>query len=279
VADVTPERLRGAAYGLRQALDTAGAVGGPLFAVVLMAVFAGDIRSVFWVAFGPALAAVALLALFVREPAAPERSLPQSAVSSRPGSDVGRKTLGGLFWAAVGVGAILTLARFSDAFLLLRAQEAGLPVELLPVVLIVMNAVYGAAAYPAGAMSDRVGRVPVLAAAAAVLACADIIVAFAPDVRVVMFGAGMWGLSLALSQGILVALVADATTRDLRGTALGVFHVLNGLALLLSSVAAGALWDRVGSSVVFLLGAGCAGAGLVALAALARREKKWATGA
>jgi MFS family permease len=259
IADVTPRDLRGASYGLRQSLDTVGAFLGPLAAIVLMAVLHGRMRAVFGVAVAPAAVAVLILLFVVREPAtaAATRHAPEP-VRWR---DAGR--LGAPFWIAVAVGALFTLARFSEAFLVLRGADAGLGAALAPVTLIVMNLVYAAAAAPAGSFSDRVGRKGLLALGMTVLVAADLMLAYAASLAGVLGGVALWGLHMALTQGLLAAAVADRAPADLRGTAFGLFNLATGAATLAASVVAGALWQARGPAVTFQAGAGFA---LLALA-------------
>jgi MFS family permease len=266
LGDLVPVEMRGAAYGLRQSLDTVGAFTGPCLALVLMEVFNNRLRWVMWLALIPALLAVALVIFAVREPVQVAR-FRQAGVPIRWGE---RARLGGFFWAVVGVGAILTLARFSEAFLILRAQGAGLPVALVPLVLIVMNVVYAASAYPAGALSDRVGRRGLLAAGFSVLIVADLVLAFAPGTALVMIGVALWGLHMGMTQGLLSALVADAAAAEIRGTAFGVFNLASGIMLLLASVIAGQLWDVAGPRATFLAGASFTATGLLGTGVLAR---------
>ncbi len=254
VADVTPLHLRGRAYGLRQGLDTIGAVAGPLLAMLFMVVLTQDIRAVFWIAVLPALAAVAVLALFVREPqrgrsARPVRSPVHMADLRHMGQD---------YWRLVGVAVVLALARFSEAFLVLRASGLGLSPALVPVVMVVMSAVYSLSAYPAGAWSDRVGRRRVFAWGLLALVVADLVLAWAPTIGAALLGVGLWGLHMGLSQGLLAAMVADCAPERLRGTAFGVFNLSAGVAMLAASVLAGGLWDRFGPGASFGAGAGFA---------------------
>lgn len=251
VGDLAPSGLTGAAYGLRQSLDTVGAFAGPLLAMTLMALFADDFRLVFWIAVVPGLIAVAILILGVREP---ERSAPESA-DRPPIRWTELRRLGGMFWGVVAVGTILTLARFSEAFLILRAQDAGLSLALIPLVLVVMSIVYSASAYPMGALSDRIGRRAILAAGFAVLIAADIALAAAANLWIVMLGVGLWGLHMGMTQGLLAALVAETAPPALRGTAFGVFHLVTGLATLAASVIAGLLWEMIGPPATFVAGA------------------------
>jgi MFS family permease len=257
IADLTPPELRGAAFGLRQALDTVGAVAGPLIALGLMAMFDDNFRLVFWIAVIPAIAAVVVLAVAVREPAAARRTAPRALVDWTIVRRLGRP-----FWIVVLVGAVLTLARFSEAFLILRARDVGLSIALAPMVLIVMNVVYAASAYPAGALSDRHGRRALLAIGFATLIAADIVLALASSVWIAMIGIVLWGLHLGLTQGLLSALVADTTPAEHRGSAFGLFNFASGVALLLASVIAGALWEAIGPSATFLAGAAFTAIGL-----------------
>jgi MFS family permease len=259
VADIAPPELRGAAYGLRQSLDSVGAFVGPLLAVVLMASLANDLAAVLWVAVVPAFLAVALLATAVREPPRAQSEageVPRFALA-------GVRRLEPAFWLVVLLGAVFTLARFSEAFLVLRAQDAGMPLGYVPVVMIAMNVFYAAGAYPAGAASDRLPRRTLLVAGLGVLILADLVLAAAASAWHVIAGASLWGVHMALTQGLLSKLVADTTPASLRGTAFGIFHLVSGGALLLASLVAGALWQSVGPPATFL-----AGAAFAALAAL-----------
>lgn len=252
VADITPAGLRGAAYGLRQGLDSAGAFLGPLLALAAMALLDDDIRAVLWVAVVPA--AIAVLALLsVHEP---PRALPCDAATPlrlRESLRLPRR-----YWQVVALGAVFTLARFSEAFLVLRAQDVGLAIGLVPLVMVVMNLVYAPLAYPAGSAADRLPARHLLLAGLLVLVVADLVLAAARSPWQVFVGAGLWGLHMALTQGLLAKLVADTTPAPLRGTAFGVFNLVCGAALLLASVIAGVLWDLLGAPATFLAGAGFA---------------------
>ena len=252
VADIAPPEQRGAAFGLRQSLDTVGAFLGPLLAVGLMLLWAGDFRAVFWVAVLPGLLAVALLVLGVREP--PPRSTGEPR--RNPISRANLRRLGARYWQVVALGAVFTLARFSEAFLVLRAQQGGMAVALVPLVLVAMNLVYAASAYPFGALSDRMDRRVLLALGLAVLIAADLVLASSNHWSVVLAGVALWGVHMGLTQGLLAALVADTAPADLRGTAFGMFNLVSGLAMLLASVVAGLLWDRLGAPATFVAGAG-----------------------
>ena len=273
VSDLAPPGLRGAAYGLRQSLDTIGAFVGPLLALSLMAAFADDFRRVFWLAVIPALAAVAILLFGVHEPTVTR------PVRTGPGpirwGELARA--GRLFWGVVAVGAILTLARFSEAFLILRAEGAGLPTRLVPLVLVIMNVVYAASAYPIGALSDRLDRWKLLGSGFAILIAADLVLAFAPGLWTVMIGVALWGLHMGMTQGLMAALVADAAPAALRGTAFGIFHLASGVALLMASLIAGLLWDRVGPHATFLAGVVFTTLGLVGAVTLSRRRPEATT--
>jgi MFS family permease len=250
VADIAPPELRGAAYGLRQSLDSVGAFIGPALALVFMIWLANDIKAVLWVGVVPAFIAVTLLALAVREPGS----------QSRPNMDTritfaDARRLESSYWLIVLLGGIFTLARFSEAFLVLRAQNVGLELGFVPVVLICMNVVYAAAAYPAGVAADRISRWTLLLLGLAVLIVADLLLALATTSWQVFAGAAVWGLHMGLTQGLLSKLVADNAPAELRGTAFGIFNLASGVALLLASVVAGSLWELVGPTATFVAGA------------------------
>jgi len=261
VADITPSQLRGAAYGLRQALDSVGALLGPLLAVAFMMAFSNDIRAVMWAAVVPAFLAVAVLTIYVREP---EREN-DDPVTKAPLTlaEVRRLPLG--YWFVVMLGAVFTLARFSDAFLVLRAQDVGLDLGYVPLVMIVMNVFYAGAAYPAGAAADHMSQRTLLLLGLALLIAADCVLAFSTTPLMAFVGAALWGLHMAFTQGLLSKLVADTAPAALRGTAFGIFNLVGGGALLLASVIAGALWSAFGASATFLAGAAFATVAAVGL--------------
>ena len=262
IADLSPPAVRGASFGLRQSLDTVGAFVGPALAIALMWLTADNFRTVVWVAVLPAFVAVAVLIVVVREPRRPEGLRRVRA----PLSVAELRRLGPAFWLVTGVATIYTLARFSEAFLLLRAQSAGLPIGLVPLALVVMNIAYAAAAYPAGALSDRVNRISVLAIGLVLLIAGDLVLAATGGLAGVGLGVVLWGLHLGFTQGLLATLVADAAPPELRGTAFGLFNMTTGLALLVASVLAGALWDAGGPGAPFVAGAAFAALTLVGLA-------------
>ncbi|MEZ5541039.1 MAG: MFS transporter [Pseudomonadota bacterium] len=249
VADLVPRHLRGAAYGLRQALDTLGALLGPLLALVCMVLLADDIRAVLWLAVVPAVLAVAVLLAAVREPAATLSGKRGALAPARV------RSLPPRFWRVVALGAVFTLARFSEAFLILRAQEVGLAIGYVPLIMVVMNAVYAVCAYPAGALADVLSPRRLLLAGLGVLIAADALLAVAGTPLQTFGGAALWGLHMALTQGLLAKLVADTAPDDLRGTAFGIFNLVSGAALLLASVIAGALWQTRGAVATFGAGA------------------------
>ena len=267
VADVTPEDLRGASYGLRQSLDTIGAFAGPLAAVGLMAAF-NDMRTVFSFAIIPAIIAVAVLVLAVKEPAGSTQ--PHDAKSPISWSDV--RSIGTPFWIAVAVGVLFTMARFSEAFLVLRGASAGIPLMLVPFVMIVMNVVYSIIAAPVGSLSDTLGRKPLLASGIAVLIVADLVLALLGNIAGVLIGVALWGLHLGLTQGLLAALVADTAPARVRGTAFGLFNLATGLTMLAASILAGALWSARGASLTFLTGGGFALVALLGVLALLKER-------
>lgn len=250
VADLTPAPLRGAAYGLRQSLDTVGAFIGPLLAIGLMLAWAGDFRKVFWFAALPGLLAVALLAFGVHEPKS------GTPVQSRAPIDPRMlKELGSAYWWIVAIGAIFTLARFSEAFLVLRARQRGLPDSLAPMVLVTMNAIYALSAYPAGVLADRLDRRHLMAAGLTALIASDLTLASAHGLAAVAVGVALWGLHMGLTQGVFAAMIAAASPANLRGSAFGFFNLAGGVAMLLASALAGFLWDKVGPATTFYAGA------------------------
>ena len=253
VADLTAPAQRGAAFGLRQSLDTVGALIAPLAAVGLMVLFAGDVRAVFWVAVVPAVAAVAVLALGVREPACHVATAGSPPLSLR--AALHPAALGGAFWKVTAVAAILTLARFGEAFLVLRGQDMGFGPSFAPLVMAAMAAAYAASAYPAGALSDRLGRGRLLAFGIALLIVSDLVFAFGAGIPAALFGAVLWGLHMGLTQGLFAAMVADMAPAHLRGSAFGVFHLVSGVLTFAASALAGGLWQFFGAPAAFLAGA------------------------
>jgi MFS family permease len=267
VADLAPPELRGAAFGLRQSLDTVGAAIGPLVAIALMLASGNDFRFVFWIAVIPAMLSFLLVAFAVKEPPRP----PGVTAVRRPYARTEMARLGTPFWMVTLFAALFTLARFSEAFLILRAQSAGLGVAWAPMVLVVMSAVYALSAYPVGRLSDRIGRTGLLALGLVVLIAADLMLADAGTFAAIWIGIALWGLHMGLTQGLLATLVADSAPPQLRGTAFGVMNFATGLAALPASALAGWLWDAHGPAATFLAGAGLAAASLVALTAVRSR--------
>jgi MFS family permease len=261
IADIAPAQMRGAAFGLRQSLDTVGAFLGPLLAIGLMLLWSNDIRAVFWVAVIPGVLAVALLVVAVLEP-----PRPPGARRANPIRRDNLRRLGRSYWWVVIVGAVFTLARFSEAFLVLRAQQGGLALAWTPLVLVAMSAVYSIGAYPFGKLSDRVSHRALLAWGLAVLVAADLLLAAGNRGGWLWGGIALWGLHMAMTQGLLATMVADTAPADLRGTAFGFFNLVSGLALLLASGAAGFLWDRWGAPATFLAGGTLAAIALAGLA-------------
>jgi MFS family permease len=250
VADLAPPTLRGAAFGLRQSLDTVGAFLGPLLAVGLMLLWANDFRMVFWVAVIPGVLAVALLLFGVREP-----QRPQNGKRTNPIRRENLRRLSAQYWWVVGIGAVFTLARFSEAFLVLRAQQGGVPIALVPLVMVAMNLIYAVSAYPFGQLSDRMSHAKLLALGLVVLIAADLVLAANGHWAVVLAGVMLWGVHMGITQGLLATMVAGTAPDDLRGTAYGVFNLMSGIAMLVASVVAGLLWDRLGASSTFYSGA------------------------
>jgi len=251
IGDLAPPEVRGASFGLRQSMDTVGAVIGPLLAIWLMLLFVGDIRTVLWFAVPPAVIAVALVMFVVREPAGTVHT-----AARLPISRAGVASLGPVYWRIVAVGGLLSLARFSEAFLVLRAAERGLPNTWVPLVLVVMSLVYTLTAYPAGRLSDRIPRRLLLLAGIALLIAADAILALADTPVLVFVGVALWGAHMGLTQGMLATLIADVAPAQHRGSAFGIFNLAAGVALLIASVLAGLVWDAGGPALTFVIG-GC----------------------
>lgn len=273
IADLAPPEVRGAAFGLRQSLDTAGAFLGPLLAVGLMWLTAENMRLVFWVAVLPAFAAFALIAFAVHDP-------PREAGAARARAPLSRAELARMpaaYWWTIAVSFVFTLARFSEAFLVLRAQELRVALMFIPAVLVIMNVVFAVSSYPVGVLADRLNRATLLALGFAMLIAADLVLALAGGIAGLVIGVALWGLHMGMTQGLLATLVADAAPASLRGTAFGLYNLVGGVALLAASVLAGWLWSGYGSRTTFLAGAmfsALALLGLLALlAARARRSR------
>ena len=251
VADLTPPELRGAAFGLRQSLDSIGAFVGPLLAVGLMLLWANDFRAVFWVAVIPGILSVLLLAFGISEP-----DTCSTTKRTNPLVMANLKRLNNQYWWVVCIGSVFTLARFSEACLVLRAQDSSVPITYIPLIIVLMNIIYALSAYPFGHLSDHISRYKLLGYGLLMLICADIALAINGHWSVLLLGVVFWGLHMGLTQGILAALVADVAPQDLRGTAFGFFNLASGIALFTASIIAGWLWDSVGASATFLMGAG-----------------------
>lgn len=251
IADVSPPEIRGACFGLRQSMDTVGAFLGPLLAVLLLFLYQGDIELVLWVAVVPALLAVLLIVIGIEEPKARLRSKPARS----PLSFKILNEFSGRYRWVVALGALFTMARFSEAFLVLRAAQIGLAVTWIPLAMVLMSLAYAVSAYPAGLWSDRVEKRGLLALAMAFLVLADLILATAETLPMLFVGLVLWGLHMGFSQGILAAMVADTTPAHWKGTAYGFFNFVSGVFMLLASVLAGWLWDRYGAEFTFYCGA------------------------
>lgn len=250
IADLAPAHLRGAAFGLRQSLDTVGACLGPLLAVGLMLLWADDFRAVFWVAVIPGVLAVGLLFFGIREPESDTDTKGRNPIQWTTLSRLGRR-----YWWVVGFGATFTLARFSEAFLVLRAQRGGIPIAAVPLVMVVMNVVYAVSAYPFGRLSDRMRHTRLLALGLLTLIAADLVLATRDHWGVVVAGVGLWGFHLGMTQGLLATMIAEAAPADLRGTGFGLFNLASGIAMLIASALAGFLWDQYGPAMTFYAGA------------------------
>lgn len=260
IADIAPKELRGASFGLRQSLDTVGAFAGPLIATVVMLASRGNFRLVFWVAVPPAFLCVALLVWLVRDPSEEQRAAGKPSIHWRDLRQFSRT-----FWWVTTVAAVLTLARFSEAFLVLRAQNLGMAAAYVPLAMVLMNVVYALSSYPAGSLSDRIDRRYVLLVGTAILIVSDMVLAAAGGLPGLLTGIAFWGLHMGVTQGMLSAMVADAAPAERRGTAFGLFNAVSGGVLLAASVIAGELWDRIGAPATFYAGAGFAGLALLGL--------------
>lgn len=250
VADVTPPEMRGAAYGLRQSMDTTGAFLGPLLAVSLMLLLDNDFRTVFWIALIPGLLSVALLYFGLQEP-----KTPLEHKRTNPIKRENLRRLGKACWWVIGLGAVFTLARFSEAFIVLRAQQSGVPLALIPLVMVVMNVLYSLSAYPFGKLSDGMSHTRLLQWGLMVLIGADVVLALSSHWMGVILGVALWGIHMGMTQGLLAAMIAKTAPRDLRGTAFGIFSLVSGVGLLIASVGAGAIWETFGAEYTFYAGA------------------------
>lgn len=271
IADLTPPEQRGAAYGLRQSMDTMGAILGPLAAIGLMFLLANNIRAVLWFALIPAALAILTILFFVKEPDSVSANKKKGLPSLK---DWGK--LGKVFWQVVAIGGALTLARFSEAFLVLRANGLGLTAAFSPMVLVVMSVTYALTAYPAGLLADKMNHKVLLAIGLVCLIVADVLLAFAPTPVVALIGIAVWGIHMGLTQGVLSTMIADAVPADLRGTGFGVYSLLTGFLLLAASALAGGLWVRFGPATTFLVGGAFAMIALGGVAAAMRRTPKMA---
>jgi len=267
LADVAPAGQRGEAFGLRQSLDTVGAVLGPVTAIGLMILFRDDIRTVLWFAVIPAVISVAVLVFGVKERALPR----QQARAPLKLAEIAQ--LGRGYWLVVAAGTVFMLARFSEAFLVIRAQQGGLAVAWAPAVIAVMSLVFAVSAYPAGRWQDRIGARPLLILGLVALVAADLLLGFGRSLVMLFLGIGLWGLHMGLTQGVLAALVAAMAPKHLRGTAFGLFGLITGLAALGASLLAGTLWDVIGPTATFGAGAGFAAAALASFLLLDKPQE------
>lgn len=265
VADLTAPEIRGAAFGLRQALDAVGATLGPLLAVIFMFLWADHFRAVFWIAVIPAMASVALLAFGLHEPAAPRKEKRTNPIRRE-----NLRRLDAAYWWVVAIGAIFTLARFSEAFLVLRAQQSGVAIALVPLAVVAMNLAFSLSAYPFGKLSDRMSHSTLLAAGLGIMILADLLLALSSHWSIVLLGIVLWGVHLGATQGLLATMVAETAPANLRGTAYGFFNLVSGVAMLFASVIAGLLWDNFGAPATFHAAAGFCVVALVILMARAR---------
>jgi len=274
IADITPPSVRGAAYGLRQSLDAAGGFIGPLLALVLMALFSDNIPLVLWFALIPAVLCMVFLVFGVEEPDAIQATRNKDGKCSLPLHRADIAQMSGSYWLVVAIGGMFALARFSVAFLALRAMDLGLPIGLSPFVLVLMGVVFSLSSYPVGVLADRMDRGRLLALGFVALILAELVLASASGYVSAMIGVAIWGVHMGFTQGLLSALVADSAPDHLRGTAFGIFNLVNGIALLFASLVAGMLWQGMGASVTFYSGAVFAGIALLLLL-ISFRSRHW----
>lgn len=251
IADETPPEIRGAAYGLRQTLDTVGALIAPLAAIGLMALFLEDIRTVFWIAAIPAVLSFLLAWFALKEREVAHERRPQPFFAGFRELDRPTRRL-------LSIAFLFALARFSEGFLILRGFDVGLSATLAPLVLVVFNLAFFALAYPAGSLSDRLSPRLILIAGIGLLIAADLVLAQDIGLAGLVLGVGLWGAHMALTQGVLARMVADSAPAALRATSFGAFHFVSGIGTLFGSIGAGLLWDRHGAEAAFLAGAGAA---------------------
>ena len=268
IADETPPEIRGRAFGLRQALDTVGALIAPLAAIGLMILLAGNIRAVFWIAVIPALLCFLLAWLALKEQA-PAQS------QDGPGTPffTGFRDLDKPTRRLIAVGFLFTMARFSEAFLILRGFDVGLSATWSPLVLVLFNLAFLALAYPAGALSDRMSPKTILMTGMAVLIAANLVLAQPIGFPGLALGVALWGAHMALTQGIFARLIADVAPPHLRATSFGAFYFVGGVATLLASLGAGFLWDREGPGATFIAGAGIAAVAMAMLSLLPEQRR------
>ena len=267
VADLTAQNQRGAAYGLRVALDSTGAVVGPILAILLMLYFSGGIRAAMWVAVIPAALAVVVIVLLVREPEQ-KQALVREPFDWRKARDLPAR-----YWLIVAVGAVFTAARFSDSFLVLRAQDVGLSTSYAPMIIVVLSSVYAAGSYPAGVAADRVSPRTLLLAGLLFLVAADVVIALSRSLTGLFVGGALWGCHLALTQGVFAKVIAEFTPMDLRGTGFGLFDLARGIAFVIANTIAGSWWETSGPAATFFSAAAFATIAGIGLAAATRQQK------
>lgn len=250
IADLTPRAILGSAFGLRQSLDTVGAIVGPLLAIGLMMLWVNDFKAVFWVAVIPGALAALLFAIGIKEPVRQAEQEHKNPIHLQ-----NLKKLSSAYWWITAIGGMFTLARFSEAFLVLRAEQTGIALALVPLVMVVMNLVYASTAFPFGKLSDRMSHRTLLMIGLCILFAADLVLANTTEWPMVLLGVALWGVHMGITQGLLATMVAGTAPESLRGTAFGFFNLISGLALLSASITAGILWDKFGAAATFYAGA------------------------
>ena len=250
VADVTPADQRGAAFGLRQSLDTTGALLGPLIAFVWLSHSPSTLQTIFWIAVIPSFLAVGLLWMGIKDDQSPHPRAAQNPIRWKSLSQLGTP-----FLSLLVLGAILSLARFSEAFLVLKAEQSGLMIAQIPLVMVAMNLTFSLSAYPFGRLADFWSPRILLGLGLGLLIASDCLLSKATGSLETLLGIGLWGLHLGLTQGLMSKWIADTAPASLRGTAFGLFNLVAGVTLFLGNLLAGWLWDAQGASLTFLTGA------------------------
>ncbi len=245
VADVTDESIRGAAYGLRQSLDAAGAFVGPLLATLLLLLWTEDLRSIFWIALIPGAACLALILFGVEDNVTPTVNTKRIAWKDL------KSVMTPAFVQLVILGTLFSLARFSNAFIVLRAAAIGIEHAWIPMAVVLMNITFSLSSYPFGKLADKLNPMKLLALGMVLLALANLLFAYAENYRILAAGIVLFGMHLGATQGIFSTIISEIAPSEVRATAFGIFNFFSGLALLASGLVAGSLWEYMGAQYCF----------------------------